>query len=519
MAEEWESLHSKFAARVSKHRGGSSSHSPSPFLQSKSFTLSTTSSHGSASSLSRGRDLDPADSRDRSGSDSSRSHSGGATPQPQPHSHYKSTPCNYVNIDTLSVKPATVLSGEEEMGRSNVGGYETPSVSVKKEKDEEPEEEGEEKEEEKEEECRREGPHPSYANWQFLTLQTSSPTKPTSVGIQKKPVPLQRKLPSGTDAGLSPSSSVHKKPLTAPKPKMLQLSTKPFSIPLLSPTSQTSSIKHVNESASMWMPANPVHSLSANKTKPSATPNSSFTDGAKTKGASGSRSVHPLPETKPRSYTTSTLDKKQPLLPPVKGSTVSTLFSSKSPQQIPKEQISDTPLSPLQEVESDTSQFEASSEHSPTDKTKLLAKGPKPSAATTAASSSTSTSRDGRAPKSTGEKSASSSGGREELMRKLSLRRQKLEQQIQVTVNKADSPTSQSTVTTVAERTSEYSHDSSSSTQSELVLTYRRTDESPSGSTGNADGSVVLRKPDSDKEGNLAKYGIIEDVNGGSFVI
>ena len=401
------------------------------------------------------------------------------------------------------------------MGRSNVGGYETPSVSVKKEKDEEPEEEGEEKEEEKEEECRREGPHPSYANWQFLTLQTSSPTKPTSVGVQKKPVPLQRKLPSGTDAGLSPSSSVHKKPLTAPKPKMLQLSTKPFSVPLLSPTSQTSSIKHVNESASMWMPANPVHSLSANKTKPSATPNSSFTDGAKTKGASGSRSVHPLPETKPRSYTTSTLDKKQPLLPPVKGSTVSTLFTSKSPQQIPKEQISDTPLSPLQEVESDTSQFEASSEHSPTDKTKLLAKGPRP---TTAASSSTSASRDGRAPKSTGEKSTSS-GGREELMRKLSLRRQKLEQQIQVTVNKADSPTSQSTVTTVAERTSEYSHDSSSSTQSELVLTYRRTDESPSGSTGNADGSVVLRKPDSDKEGNLAKYGIIEDVNGGSFVI
>lgn len=513
MAEEWASLHSKFAARVSKHRGGSSSHSPSPFLQSKSFTLSTTSSHGSASSLPRGRDLDPADSRDRSGSDSSRSHSGGTTPQPPPHSHHKSTPCNYVNIDTLSVKPAAVLSGEEdkEVGRSNVGGYETPSVSVK-EKDEEPEEEGEE---EKEEKCRREGPHPSYANWQFLTLQTSSPTKSTSVGIQKKPVPLQRKLPSGTDSGLSPpSSSVPKKPLTAPKPKMLQLSTKPPSVPLLSPTSQTSSTKPVTESTSMWMPANPVHSLSPNKTKPSAAPNSSFTDGAKTKGASGGKSVHSLPQTKPRSYTTSTVDKKHPLLPPVKGTTVSTLFTSKSP----KEQISDTPLSPLQEVESDTSQLEASSEHSPTDKTKLLAKGPRPSAATTATSSSPSTSRDGHAPKSAGEKSTSS-GGREELMRKLSIRRQKLEQQIQVTVNKADSPPSQSAITTVAERTSEYSHDSSSSTQSELVLTYRRTDESPSGSTGNADGSVVLRKPDSDKEGNLAKYGIIEDVNGGSFVI
>ena len=503
MAEEWDSLHSKFAARISKHRGGSSSHSPSPFLKSKSFTLSTTSSHGSASSLPRGRDLDPADCRDRPGSDSSMSHSGGPTPQPPP-----CPPSNYVNIDTLSGKSAAVLSGEEEdreVVKSNVGGYETPAISVKKEKDEE-QEEGDEKEAEKE--YRKEGPHPSYANWQFLSL--SNPTKPTSVCIQKKPVPLQRKLPSGTDPGLAPPlSSVPKKPLTPPKPKMLQLSTKPT--PLLSPTSQTSSIKPVNESMSMWMPANPAHPPSTHNTKPSATPNSSSTDGAKTKGG---KLVQPPPEIKPRSYTTSTLDKKQPLLPPVKGSTVSTLFSSKLLQLVPKEQSCDTPLSPVQEMEADTSQFEASSDPSPTDTTKLLAKG---RAATTAASSNPSTSRDGLAATSA---KPTSSGGREELMRKLSIRRQKLEQQIQVTVNKADSPPSQSTITAAAaERTSEYSHDSSSSTQSELVLAYRRTDESPSSSTGNVDGSVVLRKPDNEKEGNLAKYGIIEDVNGGSFVI
>ena len=504
MAEEWESLHRKFAARISKHRGGSSSHSPSPFLKSKSFTLSTTSSHGSTSSLPRGRDLDPADSHDRPGSDSSLSYSGGPTPQPPSCPPPKSIPSDYVNIDTLSGKSAAVLSGEEE-DRENVGGYKTPWISVKKEKDEEDEEqeEGEEKEEEKE--YRKVGPHPSYANWQFLSLQTSNPTKPTSVCVQKKPVPIQRKLPVGTDPGLAPPpSSVSKKPLTPPKPKMLQLSTKPTS-----PTSKTSSIKPVNESMSMRMPTNPAHPpSSAHNTKPSATPNSSSTDGTKTKGASGGKSVQPPPETKPRSYTTSTL--KQPLLPPVKGST---LFSSKSPQQIPKEQSSDTPLSPVQEMEADTSQFEASSDPSPTDTTKLLAKG---HSATTAVSNP-STSKDGPAAKSA---KPTSSGGREELMRKLSIRRQKLEQQIQVTVNKADSPTSQSTITpAAAERTSEHSHDSSSSTQSELVLAYRRTDESPSSSTGNVDGSVVLRKPDSEKEGNLAKYGIIEDVNGGSFVI
>ena len=499
MAEEWESLHRKFAARISKHRGGSSSHSPSPFLKSKSFTLSTTSSHGSTSSLPRGRDLDPADSHDRPGSDSSLSYSGGPTPQPPSCPPPKSIPSDYVNIDTLS--------GKSE-DRENVGGYKTPWISVKKEKDEEDEEqeEGEEKEEEKE--YRKVGPHPSYANWQFLSLQTSNPTKPTSVCVQKKPVPIQRKLPVGTDPGLAPPpSSVPKKPLTLPKPKMLQLSTKPTSP--TSPTSKTSSIKPVNESTSMRMPTNPAHPpSSAHNTKPSATPNSSSTDGTKTKGASGGKSVQPPPETKPRSYTTSTL--KQPLLPPVKGST---LFSSKSPQQIPKEQSSDTPLSPVQEMEADTSQFEASSDPSPTDTTKLLAKG---HSATTAVSNP-STSKDGPAAKSA---KPTSSGGREELMRKLSIRRQKLEQQIQVTVNKADSPTSQSTITpAAAERTSEHSHDSSSSTQSELVLAYRRTDESPSSSTGNVDGSVVLRKPDSEKEGNLAKYGIIEDVNGGSFVI
>lgn len=506
MAEEWESLHSKFAERISRHRGGSSSHSPSPFLKSKSFTLSTTSSHGSTSSLPCGRDLDPADSRDRPGSDSSMSHSGGPTPQPPTCPPPKSTSSDYVNIDTLSGKSAAVLSGEEdrEMVKSNVGGYETPSISVKKEKDEEDEEQEKEEEKEEEKKYRKVGPHPSYANWQFLSLQTSNPTKPTSVCVQKKPVPIQRKLPGGTDPGLAPPpSSPPKKPLTPPKPKMLQLSTKP-----LSPTSQTSSIKPLNESASMWMPTNPVHPPSTtHNTKSSATLNSSSTDGTKTKGASGGKSVQPLPETKPRSYTTSTLDKKQPLLPPVKGSA---LFSSKLPQQIPKEQSSDTPLSPVQETEVDTSQVEASSDPSPTDTTKLLAKG---CAATTASSNP---SRDPAA-KSV---KPTSSGGREELMRKLSIRRQKLEQQIQVTINKADLPTSQSTITAAAaERTSEHSHDSSSSTQSELVLAYRRTDESPSSSTGNVDESVVLRKPDSEKEGNLAKYGIIEDVNGGSFVI
>ena len=516
MAEEWESLHSKYTERISKHTEPSRRFPATP-LKSKSASLSATSSHGSASSLSHGRDFESVDSRDRSESDStaSLSHSGAPTPQPRSRPHSRPTPPpNYINIDLVSGKPAV-----------NASEYETPAVSVKKDEIMEEEDERDENEEGKGEE-----PRPPYANWQFLSLQPSNTSKPVVgvSGLQKKPMPLQRKSPGSTDSNLAPSA-VLTKPLTPPKPKDLQLPSKHQPTPFLS-APQATSLRPVSE---MRMPANPAHSFGGNR-KRSETSHKGLdrtTDSANAKGAVREDNLlQPRTETKPRSYTTSNVDRKQPLLPPAKGRYGST---SKSPQQIPEEQDSDTPFSPVREKEDETSSLEASQETadlSPLDSTKLLMKTSKSSAttvttATSSAVTATSTiltaTSGSVTPTSSPSKErlaakGSSTGGENELMRKLSIRRQRLEQQLHGSGDKA---VPQST-SSIAERSSEEcSHDSTSSTQSELVLAYRRTDDSPLNSTANIDGSVTLRKPDSEKDGNLAQYGIIEDVNGGSFVI
>lgn len=529
MAKEWELLHSKYTERVSKHREPSR-HFPTTLTKSKSTSLSATSTHSSSSSLSHGRDLESGYNRDRSESDStaSLSHSGGLTPQPQPPSrpHSRPTPPpNYINIDFVSGKPA--------VNETNASEYETPAVSVKKE--EVMEEVVEEEEEDKErngEELR-----PPYANWQFLSLQPNNISKPVAgaSGLQKKPMPLQRKSPGSTDLTLAPST-VPTKPVTPPKPKDLQLPSKPSPTPFVSAPRATSP-RPVSEKIPMKMPANPAHSFGGSR-KRSETSHDGIdrsTDNAKAKGATKEDNLlQPLAETKLRSYTTSNVDRKQPLLPPAKGRYGSTWVSSKSPQQIPEEQDSDSSISPVQEKDEQTSALEASQESKNKDPSplELLTKISKPSATTvtttsttvtatsttvaatsTAATVTSSPSRDRLAGK------GGSTGGENELMRKLSIRRQQLEQQLQGSSDKAISAAPQST-TVIAERTSEEcSHDSTSSTQSELVLAYRRTDDSPLNSTVNDDGSVALRKPDSEKDGNLVKYGIIEDVNGGSFVI
>lgn len=91
-------------------------------------------------------------------------------------------------------------------------------------------------------------------------------------------------------------------------------------------------------------------------------------------------------------------------------------------------------------------------------------------------------------------------------MRKLSVRRQKIDQQI--AQNKPDSTSTTSVGTplcVVAESPSE--RNSTSSSQSELVVSYSSKD-----SPDSTESSAVLRKPE---EGNLAKFGIIEDTAGG----
>ena len=100
-----------------------------------------------------------------------------------------------------------------------------------------------------------------------------------------------------------------------------------------------------------------------------------------------------------------------------------------------------------------------------------------------------------------------------ELMRKLSQRRQKLEQQL-VTAGKH---TSGSTTSSGAGGDSSSRCTSTSSTQSELVCAYhtkRLQEESTLDGVPPVD--VELR---SREEANLAKYGIVEDTEGGSYVI
>ena len=111
---------------------------------------------------------------------------------------------------------------------------------------------------------------------------------------------------------------------------------------------------------------------------------------------------------------------------------------------------------------------------------------------------------------------SSTHAAREELMRKLSQRRQRIEQQLgahKVTPCKPNI----GNVETASERNSTIS-----SSSSEVVVSYStRAEESspPNGaakSGGDTTGVAVRTKPENE---SLAKYGIIEDTEGGSFVV
>ena len=113
--------------------------------------------------------------------------------------------------------------------------------------------------------------------------------------------------------------------------------------------------------------------------------------------------------------------------------------------------------------------------------------------------------------------------GRDELMRKLSLRRQRIEQQLGI--HKPGSALSplRPNIGNIAETPSERNSTISTSS-SEVVVAYstRRADESFSSLSSNGtvhsnESEVVMRKHTEDD--NLSKYGIIEDTNSGSYVI
>ena len=119
--------------------------------------------------------------------------------------------------------------------------------------------------------------------------------------------------------------------------------------------------------------------------------------------------------------------------------------------------------------------------------------------------------------------------GREELMRKLSLRRLQIEQQLGFTSpnssgNAKDNSTGGSSILTEA---SSSTRTSTSSSQSEVVVAYKKIEDALSLSSNG--GVVPLRKQQQQQQqqgeggeeggGDLSKYGILEDKEGGSFLI
>ena len=424
--------------------------------------------------------------------------------------------------------------------------------------------------------------HHPYANWDVAQANSiatrvnaspvPSPVKKTS-NVPKKPMPIQRKrtpvedVPDPDSKPLSTTVSatvknLPKKPLPPQKPRKL----------IASPGSTTqSSPKHKGLASSTSLPSVSSEKVNAGEESVQKSSESSKAlkgDGPMTgpvKGLLSSKSVvnlgASLGETKPRSHTTveqlASPDKKQPMLPPA------SRLRSKSPspsnpntsQSTPTDDPTPTAAQLSSKVSSKTANepvrmraYTSSSVVNPSSST------PKPpqlqkmssvadatpvsnvSKAVASAVSAVGVSRLIAGKKSTPiiSDQASSGGqkekGKDELMRKLSLRRQRIEQQTTLIKPNAS-------VGKIAEAGSERNSTiSTSSSHSEVVVAYRRIEGSSSmtslssnstGVTGHSDGGssnsvLELRKQQTSPEkdgGNLAKYGIIEDVDGGSYVI
>lgn len=408
--------------------------------------------------------------------------------------------------------------------------------------------------------------HP-YANWDVAQVNSvaakANATSPKKTNVPKKPMPIQRKKTPVEDQPSEPEfkpstattasstvsatpsvassgvKNVPKKPLPPQKPRKLVAAT-----PMLSPSQTAQKSKPYSSSISGGDRVNITEDSAQQKS--SERKISIGRMASPDRGPLSSKSTPYLPDaTKPRSHTTSELgsssllDKKQPILPPA------SKVRSKSPS--PTSAVatasddsalsSSKPLAKPEELNRSKPFTSSSSQNSNSPKPPKLQKMTEVSPASGATKVTAATVLGGGAGKTTVIKkpvapsnSQSGSGGSKEneLMRKLSLRRQRIEQQTALL-----KPTT--SVSKIAEVSSERNSTiSTSSSHSEVVVAYRRIEESSSltslssNSTGmnlqsdSGSSLVELRKQPTSPEkegGNLAKYGIIEDVDGGSYVI
>lgn len=384
-----------------------------------------------------------------------------------------------------------------------------------------------------------------YANWQFAQMQermmqsreATSPEpsqKPLLNGGPKSHIHQQGERP-GAKPSPSVSASIPRKPLKPPPIKSRTLAdltalpntartTSPAPPTLIagnppvarsrSPHSETKSPPHKSSSASKLHVQSEL-TVGRNKTAAEEETDHPTTNVVEID--------HFLPSqlSKLRSHTASNVfsssDKKKPILPPARvGRT-----SVKSQPRFPAMKEIVEVVQERREILESSGEFESSGGSGSGESSK--------SAKPSKGSATLPSSRSFHAGK-TKEPSAMSSGtgavssklphkapGRSsptsELMRKLSQRRQKVDQQLGMS---SKHTSASSTGLDGSSRCT-----STSSTQSEFVCSYstkRMHDESPLNSMeGSAEPS--LREKDGKEEGNLVKYGIEEDVEGGSYVI
>ncbi len=502
--------------RTSRHKNQPNSRHSSPFL-TKRDTQSTTSSEGSCgpSTVPLGKDHETIGGQIRQPPPpppptSPPPPSNPPPPTAPPPPSIRPPPNMYVNFTVLAQKESPDedrLGGKSwdgtmttaSSGKTDDNQYEVPFGPMRRSKSQEilPVQVGED---------------PLYENWQFS--EASSPSKvPLPSGGNglpgKKPMPLQRKtFGSGEAPGKHPSESkaaaksVLKKPNPPPKPKALEqsMSQRTFSPPLYSQVSGAS--PHSRPVSDM-----PVTSRLAELTRLS----NEQADAA----AAATNSQQQLPlERKPRSHTTSDLstppERKQPLFPPLpkpsQGHGGPRLPSPSRLAARPHETIpegverSDSVQSTKEEkgISLLQNSWEHKAQMGLRTAGNIAPKDVQPPTPTTGA--------------------ATSAGRESELMRKLSKRRQKLEQQLVARRQPSQSPPH------ATECSSECS--STSSSHSELLVSYseKRTEEPAPGSRGGGEegeAPAVTRRNQVQPEesNNLAKYGIIEDVAGGSYVI
>ena len=547
LADEWDALHSRYTERVAKHKAAAglqrqNSRHSSPFLSIKTAHSKQQSyaSSGRSSSIPSGRDQECIDGR-------TLSNSGSRSAEPAELSPYINVDYTAKGVDR--VQPASANSSEEELTTSDEMG----AAAIQGEKTADGNEEGNPTG------VTSPGGTVHYENWQFMKVNelqkpTHAPPPPPPPApkknpeFPKKPVPIQRKH-SPTSTAAHPLAPPTRKPppppikvtneqLVQPEPVegqpsegILSRSLPESSLPPTFYSQVTTALPAKKLRPQSDFPT--AKSKLAEATSLDNFPGSKNRSGDGTKVKEGESTSRRFPETKPRSHTTTNIvEKKQPIFPPPKpphGSNKPFLQSAKPPDEQTIAEVSEessNSTEPAVKLRSNSKQsFLRSDSTEPPKFSK--------SAATTAGTNSTAvpptlaskTSKDSRfasgsskLPKSqsrlAGSAMNSSSGGsgtnESELMRKLSVRRQKIDQQI--AQNKPDSTSTIACTPLCVVMESPSERTSTSSSQSELVVSYSSKD-SPSNSL---DASALLRKPE---DGNLAKFGIIEDVEGGSYVI